>query len=73
VDRRQIELQIRIIRVTYRGEVRRSGSAAMQDFRARALVLIAEIEAAAREADLIEAIRALRREIGVDDDGLAPG
>ncbi len=68
MDRRQIELQIRIIRVTYRGEVRRHGSDAMHEFRARATELLRKVEPAAEEPDLVEAISALRHEIGLDSD-----
>lgn len=70
MDRRQIELQIRIIRVTYRGELRRRGSASMDDFRDRARNLLAEVASETVDPDLTDAITALRREIGIEiEDG----
>ena len=71
MDRRQIELQITIIRVTYRGEARRDSSATMSDFRQRARELLADVApAAAVHPDLVGAIAELRREMGLDaEDG----
>ena len=67
MDRRQVELQITIIRVTYRGEARRDSSATMSAFRRRASELLVDIApAAAAYPDLVGAIADLRREIGLD-------
>ncbi len=68
MDRRDIELQIRIIRLTYRREARDDRSRTMEDFRRRAKVIIDDIAPEASvhpdlEADLAD----LRREVGLSD------
>ena len=68
MDRRDIELQIRIIRLTYRREARDDRSRTMEDFRRSAKLIIDDIAPEASvhpdlEADLAD----LRREVGVSD------
>ena len=69
MDRRDIELQIRIIRLTYRREARDHRSRTLDDFRRRAKEIIDGIAPdASREPDLETALDDLRREIGLPED-----
>ncbi|HET8571589.1 MAG TPA: hypothetical protein VFN14_06845 [Candidatus Limnocylindria bacterium] len=66
MDRRDIELQIRIIRLTYRREARDHRSRTLDDFRRRAKEIIDGI--APLEPDLERELDDLRREIGLLED-----
>lgn len=55
MDRRQIELQIRAIMVSYRIEMRRRDSPTMKEFRSRAHALLDGIEDEARRYPDLEA------------------
>lgn len=64
MDRRQIELQIRIILVTYRGERHRADSEVMRTLRQRAEELLADLEGAVEAyPDLRARLAEARREI----------
>jgi hypothetical protein len=68
VDRRRIELQLRVILLTYRVEHRRRDSSTMREFRERAYSLLDELEAAAgRHLDLKAALDSAREELLNDD------
>ncbi len=66
MDRHDIELQICIIRLTYRREARDDRSRTLDDFRRRAKEIIDGI--APREPDLERELDDLRREIGLLED-----
>jgi hypothetical protein len=68
VDRRRIELQLRVILLTYRVEHRRRDSSTMRGFRERAHSLLDELEVpVGRYPDLKEALDSARAELSNDD------
>lgn len=68
MNRREIELQIRIVRVTYRAESRDDDSKAMREFRARAASLLDEVAPFAVDfPDMRAQLADVRRELGVAD------
>jgi hypothetical protein len=69
MGRRRIELQIRAVLVTFRAENKGRGRAMMDGFRARAHVLLDDLEVAVGEwPDLQARIREARQEIDHDLD-----
>ncbi len=69
MDRRQIELQIRTVLITYRGERRRQDSEVMRTFRQRAEELLADLEGAVEAApDLRARLDEVRREVNEAGD-----
>lgn len=66
MDRHRIELQIRAILVTFRGEQRRQNSQVMQQFRRRAAELIDQLQSDVDgQPDLEQQLDAARKELGV--------
>ena len=64
MDRRQIEFQIRAVTVTYRIEQRRRDSPTMDAFRARARVLLDQLDEAVEPyPDLRARLEEARREL----------
>lgn len=72
MDQRRIELQIRLILLTYRREHRRQDSPTMVAFRQRALQSLTELDADAREyPELHQLALAARSELS--SDGVTEG
>lgn len=70
MDRRRIELQLRVILLTYRVEHRRRDSLTMREFRERAYSLLNGLEAAVGpHPDLKDALDSARQEL-LNDDSL---
>ena len=71
MDRRRIELQLRVIIVTYRIEHRRRDSPTMEEFRERAHSLLSSLEQEVQlHPDLQVALSAVRHEI--NDGRISP-
>ena len=70
MDDRRVQLQIEVIRVTYRIERRRRDSLTMEAFRERARSILSEIEPETRAKPALEASLARARgELDEDWDG----
>ena len=68
VDDRRVQLQIEVIRVTYRIERRRRDSQIMQAFRERARSILDELELETRaRPDLHAGVSQARRELDEDE------
>ena len=71
MDRRQIELQIRAVVVTYRIERQRRDTPTMKAFRARARSILDQLDAEARDyPDLVERLRDARQQLESRAEGL---
>ena len=68
MDDRRVQLQIEVIRVTYRIERRRRDAPTMQAFRDRARLILDELESSTRaHPDLHATLAEARRELDGDD------
>lgn len=71
MDPRRIELQIRIILATYRGERRRLSSETMVEFRRHAIELLDQLDDGVRASPELAALYAAARE-ELDRDSATP-
>jgi hypothetical protein len=64
VDERQVELQIRVVLVTYQVERHRRDASTMEAFRARARSILGTLDAEVRDdPDLAERLREARQQL----------
>ncbi len=71
MNRRRIELQIRVVVVTYRVEQRRRDDSTMEEFRSRARSILEALDAEVQDhPDLAARLLEARRELSISDDGM---